>query len=240
MRLNWSARVTWSATAIGRLRSGCGWGGRRRRTGWGARATMREWRVRACAASRFKANPRGNPSPIPLEEWPRCGTRFEPDSFTLLPDDDYPRERLLPVQARVISRAGVEIGGLSYDSPVLDPYRQQRCPLSAFDGKWPIRADPREAHRVWFHDPADGQFHELRWRHTRLGRRGPLPPSPRPVHQRRVQAHVREAAQHGPVRRARRPRETDRQPPRSPRIDRLQAASLSVERASETPHSKLA
>ena len=40
----------------------------------------------------FKANPRGRPSPIPLESCPWCGTRFAPDSFTLLPNDDRPTE----------------------------------------------------------------------------------------------------------------------------------------------------
>jgi hypothetical protein len=50
---------------------------------------------------------------------------------------------------------------------VLDPYRQQRCPWPAFEGKWPIRVDPRELHRVWFQDPRDQRFHELRWRHAR-------------------------------------------------------------------------
>ncbi len=41
---------------------------------------------------RFKANPKGNPSPIPLEECPWCRSRFEPASFTLLPNDDQPTE----------------------------------------------------------------------------------------------------------------------------------------------------
>ena len=41
---------------------------------------------------RFKTNPKGNPSPIPLESCPWCGTRFEPDSFTLRPNDDHPKE----------------------------------------------------------------------------------------------------------------------------------------------------
>ena len=41
---------------------------------------------------RFKANPTGNPPPIPLESCPWCGTRFEPMCFTLLPDDDFPTE----------------------------------------------------------------------------------------------------------------------------------------------------
>ena len=40
----------------------------------------------------FKADPKGKPSPIPLENCPWCGTRFEPDSFSLLPNDDQPRE----------------------------------------------------------------------------------------------------------------------------------------------------
>ena len=40
----------------------------------------------------FKRNPDRNPSPIPLENCPWCGERFEPESFTLLPDADRPQE----------------------------------------------------------------------------------------------------------------------------------------------------
>lgn len=40
----------------------------------------------------FKSNPRGNPSPIPLENCPWCGSKFEAGSFTLLPNGDEPRE----------------------------------------------------------------------------------------------------------------------------------------------------
>ena len=87
--------------------------------------------------------------------------------FLYVPRDPELHLRLLPVQARVIGRAGVEIGGLTYDSPALDRYRQQRSPMAAFDGKWPVRVDPRELHRVWFQDPRDERFHELRWRHAR-------------------------------------------------------------------------
>ena len=87
--------------------------------------------------------------------------------FLFVPRDPELHLRLMPVQARVIGRAGVEIAGLTYDSPALDPYRQQRCPSPAFEGKWPIRVDPRELHRVWFQDPQDERFHELRWRHAR-------------------------------------------------------------------------
>ncbi len=41
---------------------------------------------------RFKENPRGRPSPIPLENCPWCGERFKPESFALLPNDDRPQE----------------------------------------------------------------------------------------------------------------------------------------------------
>jgi hypothetical protein len=40
----------------------------------------------------FKADPKSKPSPIPLENCPWCGTRFGPDSFALLPNDDHPNE----------------------------------------------------------------------------------------------------------------------------------------------------
>ena len=40
----------------------------------------------------FKGNPIGRPSPIPLENCPWCGERFKPDSFQLLPDNNYPVE----------------------------------------------------------------------------------------------------------------------------------------------------
>jgi len=67
----------------------------------------------------YKANPRSKPSPIPLENCPWCGTRFEPESFALLnakgqADEDHPdqlrivcvnfecdftRDRALPIVA---------------------------------------------------------------------------------------------------------------------------------------------
>ena len=87
--------------------------------------------------------------------------------FLYVPRDPDLHLRLLPVEARVIGRAGVEVAGLTYDSPALDPYRQTRCPLAGFDGKWPIRVDRRDLGRVWFQDPRDERFHELRWRYAR-------------------------------------------------------------------------
>ena len=40
----------------------------------------------------FKNDSQNKPSPIPLENCPWCGERFAPESFTLRPDDDRPRE----------------------------------------------------------------------------------------------------------------------------------------------------
>jgi hypothetical protein len=41
---------------------------------------------------RYKSNPGHSASPIPLESCPWCETDFSADSFTLLPNDDHPRE----------------------------------------------------------------------------------------------------------------------------------------------------
>ena len=42
--------------------------------------------------SQYKSNPRGRPSPIPIESCPWCGEDFTPESFTLLPDSDRPTD----------------------------------------------------------------------------------------------------------------------------------------------------
>ncbi len=42
--------------------------------------------------TQFKRDPRNRPSPIPLETCPWCGSRFERDSFVLLPNADEPDE----------------------------------------------------------------------------------------------------------------------------------------------------
>jgi hypothetical protein len=44
----------------------------------------------------FQADPRGKPSPIPLDSCPWCGTKFDGSSFSLQPTDDF------PVQLKVV------------------------------------------------------------------------------------------------------------------------------------------
>ncbi len=90
----------------------------------------------------------------------RCG-------FLHVPPDPNLHLRLLPVEARVIGPGGVEIGGLSYDSPALDPYRRRRSPFAEFEGRWPFRVDRRDLGHVWFCDPGTERWHELAWRHGR-------------------------------------------------------------------------
>lgn len=57
----------------------------------GARGDGRSDTARSMV-QKFKADPKSNPAPIPLDSCPWCGSKFTPDSFLLLPDDDFPEE----------------------------------------------------------------------------------------------------------------------------------------------------
>ena len=57
----------------------------------GARGDGRSDSARS-KVSRYKANPAGNPSPIPLESCPWCGEEFTPDSFSLFPNEARPKD----------------------------------------------------------------------------------------------------------------------------------------------------
>ena len=48
----------------------------------------------------YQSNHKRNPSPIPLEVCPWCGTPFVPDSFALLPNTDHPRELVIRCKNR--------------------------------------------------------------------------------------------------------------------------------------------
>lgn len=73
----------------------------------------------------------------------------------------------LPVEWRTIQHYGVELRGLRYDGTALTPYRDRRSPYTGrHEGRWPIRYDPDDVSRVFFHDPADESWHTLRWVHA--------------------------------------------------------------------------
>jgi hypothetical protein len=67
----------------------------------------------------FKADPRGKPSPIPLENCPWCGTRFGPDSFALLPDDNRPTElRIVCINFECAFTRGRALPIVAVDEPI--------------------------------------------------------------------------------------------------------------------------
>ena len=73
----------------------------------------------------------------------------------------------LATEWRTIQHYGVEIGGLRYDGPALNPYRNRTSSYAGkHAGRWPFRVDPGDVSKVWFQDPADNRWHMLRWEHA--------------------------------------------------------------------------
>jgi transposase InsO family protein len=73
----------------------------------------------------------------------------------------------LKVEWRTIQHYGVEIGGLRYDGPALNLYRNRTSPYAGkYAGRWPLRVDPGDVSKVYFQDPADNQWCTLRWEHA--------------------------------------------------------------------------
>ncbi|MET8209564.1 Mu transposase C-terminal domain-containing protein [Streptomyces sp. NPDC005373] len=71
---------------------------------------------------------------------------------------------LLPIAGRAIHPYGVELNYLTYNAEILYQYRKAKSPYP--DKLWPIRYDPRNLLHAYFLDPADGQWHVLRWTHA--------------------------------------------------------------------------
>jgi hypothetical protein len=73
----------------------------------------------------------------------------------------------LDTVARTIQHYGVEVNGLRYNGPGLDPYRNARSPYGgALAGKWPLRVNPDDVRHIWFQDPDDHVWHRLDWEHA--------------------------------------------------------------------------
>lgn len=87
--------------------------------------------------------------------------------FVAVPADRRWEYEVLPTERRVIGAYGVEFKGLTFDDPVLDPYRNQPYPL-ADDGsrKWPFKHDPRDLRAIFFLDPASDEWHAIPWMHA--------------------------------------------------------------------------
>ena len=73
----------------------------------------------------------------------------------------------LPAEWRTIQHYGVEVGGLRYNGPALDAYRNAGSPFGGrHAGKWPIRINPDDVRWAYFQDPADDCWHRLEWEHA--------------------------------------------------------------------------
>ena len=72
----------------------------------------------------FKRDSRSNPSPIPLEECPWCGTKFDKNSFQLVPDADEPTDLRVLCQNRACDFFRKRLPLLAVDEPI---YRRLPC-----------------------------------------------------------------------------------------------------------------
>jgi hypothetical protein len=60
------------------------------------------------------------------------------------------------VHPRTIQHYGVEVGGMRYNGPALDAYRNAQSPYGGrHAGKWPVRVNPDDVRWAYFQDPAD-------------------------------------------------------------------------------------
>jgi putative transposase len=73
--------------------------------------------------------------------------------------------QFLPVRWGTIGQAGVEFSDMTYDSPVLDPYRKvAKGYFRPADRAAPFYVDPHDLARVWFRDPLSKQVEPIEWR----------------------------------------------------------------------------
>jgi transposase InsO family protein len=71
------------------------------------------------------------------------------------------------VHPRTIQHYGVEAGGLRYNGPALDAYRNAPSPYGGrYAGRWPVHVNPDDVRWAYFQDPADGSWHRLEWEHA--------------------------------------------------------------------------
>lgn len=112
---------------------------------------------------------------LAVPEWPRL--RLSPNQMyeigvakaglLRIPASRELAYEFLEVHPRTIQHYGVEVGGLRYNGPALDPYRNTVSPYGGVDaGKWPIRINPDDVRCAYFQDPADQSWHLLEWEHA--------------------------------------------------------------------------
>jgi len=86
--------------------------------------------------------------------------------YVAYPADPNLHLRLLPVVWRRVQPYGVDIEGLVYNGPALNPYRRVASPYGAKGGRWPFHYDPRDCSQIYFCDPAENSWNTLGWAHA--------------------------------------------------------------------------
>jgi len=82
-----------------------------------------------CKTNRFRRDSRNNPSPIPIEQCPWCGTKFTADSFRLVPNEVRPLDlRVHCTNHRCEFSGNRQLPVLGVDEPI---YRRLPCFLIA-------------------------------------------------------------------------------------------------------------
>ena len=112
---------------------------------------------------------------LAVPEWPRL--RLSPNemyeigvakaALLRIPASPELAYEFFEVHARTVQHYGVEVGGLRYNGPALDAYRDAESPYGGrYGGKWPIRVNPDDVRYAYFQDPADHIWHRLEWEHA--------------------------------------------------------------------------
>jgi len=80
---------------------------------------------------------------------------------------------LLPIQWLAIQHYGIQHNYLQYRDPVIKKLAGVKSPYLEMGGKWPIRVDPSDITRVYFHDPyarpPEPSWHVIPWIHALKG-----------------------------------------------------------------------
>ncbi|MDH6145865.1 MULTISPECIES: Mu transposase C-terminal domain-containing protein [Kitasatospora] len=89
-----------------------------------------------------------------------------------LSGDDY--VELLPAEWRAVNDYGIKIQHRTYDSPDLNPMRNQNSGIAAKKGLWEVHRDPYDVSRVWVRDHRreDRPWIQATWKHLN---RAPVP-----------------------------------------------------------------
>lgn len=93
--------------------------------------------------------------------------------YVACPTDPNLYLELLPIQWLTIKHYGIQHNYLQYRAPVIRRLAGVKSPYLEMGGKWPIRVDPSDITRVYFHDPharpPKPSWHVIPWIHALKG-----------------------------------------------------------------------